>query len=124
MLLISMLFYKGLHITRLLITDAFDYLSHNLLIAKLHAYGLDIDSLNILQDYLSNRENKSGFCLKLLGSNILWSASRLDIGPLKLIIFMCHMFLTLKSLYVTGYGDDNKIFMIRNNITDMIKALD
>ena len=50
MLLISMLFYKGLHITRLLITDAFDYLSHILLIAKLHAYGLDIDSLNILQD--------------------------------------------------------------------------
>ena len=28
----------------------FDCFSHHLLIAKLHAYGLDIDSLNILQD--------------------------------------------------------------------------
>ena len=40
-----------------LLTDlskVFDCFSHNLLIAKLHAYGLDIDSLNILQDYLSN----------------------------------------------------------------------
>ena len=43
---------------RALLTDlskAFDCLSHDLLIAKLHAYGTDIDSLNILQDYLSNR---------------------------------------------------------------------
>ena len=37
-----------------LLTDlskAFHCLSHDLLIAKLHAYGIDIDSLNILQDY-------------------------------------------------------------------------
>ena len=42
-----------------LLTDLskdFDCLGHDLLIAKLHAYGLDIDSLNILQDYLSNRK--------------------------------------------------------------------
>ena len=47
-----------------LLTDlskAFDCLSYDLLIAKLHAYGTDIDSLNILQDCLNNR--KSGFFL-------------------------------------------------------------
>ena len=40
-----------------LLTDlskAFDCLSHDLLIAKLYAYGLDIYALNILQDYLHN----------------------------------------------------------------------
>ena len=45
-----------------LLTDlskAFDCLSHDLLIAKLHAYGLDIDSLNILQDCLSNRKQRT-----------------------------------------------------------------
>ena len=45
-----------------LLTDrskSFDCLNHDLLIAKLHAYGLDIDSLNILQDYLSNRKQRS-----------------------------------------------------------------
>ena len=45
-----------------LLTDllkAFDCLSHGLLIAKLHAYGIDIDSLNILQDYLSNRKQRT-----------------------------------------------------------------
>ena len=40
-----------------LLTDlskAFDCLSHDLLIAKLHAYGLDLASLKILQNYLTN----------------------------------------------------------------------
>ena len=40
-----------------LLTDlskAFDCLSHDLLIAKLHAYGLDLTSLKILQNYLTN----------------------------------------------------------------------
>ena len=41
------------------ILKGFDCLSHGLLIAKLHAYGLDIDSLNILQDYLSNRKQRT-----------------------------------------------------------------
>ena len=29
------------------------------MIAKLHAYGIDIDSLNILQDHLSNRKQRT-----------------------------------------------------------------
>ena len=40
-----------------------DCLSHDLLIAKLHAYGIDIDSLNILQDYLSNRKHQQKWIL-------------------------------------------------------------
>ena len=45
-----------------LLTDlsrAFDCLNHDLLIAKLHTYGIDIDSLNVLQDYLSTREQRT-----------------------------------------------------------------
>ena len=45
-----------------LLTDlskAFDCQSHNLLIAKLHAYGLDLASLKILQDYLRNRKQRT-----------------------------------------------------------------
>ena len=45
-----------------LLTDlskALDCLSHDLLIAKLHAYGSDIDSLNILKDYLSNHKQRT-----------------------------------------------------------------
>ena len=44
-----------------LLTDlskVFDPFSHNLLMAKLHAYGLDIDSLNVMQDFLSNSKQR------------------------------------------------------------------
>ena len=37
---------------------AFDCFNHNLLIPKLYAYGLNINTLNILQDCLSNREQR------------------------------------------------------------------
>ena len=42
-----------------LLTDlskAFDCLTHDWLIAKLHPYGLYLASLHILQDYLTNKK--------------------------------------------------------------------
>ena len=112
-----------------LLTDLlkpFDCLSDGLLIAKLHAYGLDIDSLNILQDYLSNRKQST----KVDSSYSSWEAMLSGVpqgsilGPLLFNIFMCDMFLILKGTYFTGYADDNTPFVVRDNITDVIKALE
>ena len=36
---------------------------------------------------------------------------------------MCDMFLILKATCVTGYSDDNTLFVVRDNIADVIKAL-
>ena len=45
-----------------LLTDlskAFDCLSQELLIAKLHAYGFDLQALKLIQSYLSNRKQRT-----------------------------------------------------------------
>ena len=34
------------------------------------------------------------------------------------------MFLILKTIYFIGYTDDNTLFVVRDNITDVIKALE
>ena len=42
-----------------LLTDlskAFDCICHDLLVAKLHAYGLSLPPLKLIQDYLLNRK--------------------------------------------------------------------
>ena len=41
------------------LSKAFDCLCHDLLIGKLHAYGLDLSSLNLLQDYSPNRQQRA-----------------------------------------------------------------
>ena len=37
------------------LSQAFDTLSHNLLIAKLHAHGFTTESLKLVKSYLTNR---------------------------------------------------------------------
>ena len=93
------------------------------MIIKLHAYGLDLDSLNILHNYLSNRKQRT----KVDSVYGFWEAIlfRVPQGSIFLFnIFMCDMFLILKTTYFTNYADDNTPFVARDNITDVVKALE
>ena len=95
-----------------LITDlskVFDCLPHELLIAKLHAYGVDIPSLNLLRPYLTKRKQR----VKLNGtysswSEILFGVSQASIyEPLLFNIFQCDLFQFFPVIDIADYADDN-----------------
>ena len=98
-----------------LLTDlskAFDCLPHDLLIAKLHAYGCDYQSLKLLESYLSNRHQR----VKINNvysswADILFGVPQGSIlGPLLFNIFLCDIFLFLENTDVASYADDTTPF--------------
>ena len=94
--------------------------------AKLHAYGLDIESLNIVQDYLSNRKQRT----KVDSFYSSWEAilSRVPrgstLGPLLFNIFMCDMFLKLKPTYLLVMQMIAQHLWLEITLVDVIKSLE
>ena len=50
------------------LSKAFDTINHELLVAKMHAYGFSIDALKIVHSYLSDRWHRT----KIDGSYSTW----------------------------------------------------
>ena len=112
-----------------LLTDLskeWDCLDHDLLIAKLHAYSLNISSSNLLQDYLSKRKQrpKLGFFFNSWEDVLSGVPQNPILGLLLFNTFMCDMFLILKTEYFTGYTDANTPFVVAYNIEDVIQSFE
>ena len=112
-----------------LLTDlskAFDCLPHDLIVAKLHAYGLSIDSLKLINSYLTERKQR----VKINDQFSSW----LDIvvgvsqgsilGPLLFNIFLCDMFLFCNDIDFASYADDNTPYCIGKTPEEVIRQLE
>ena len=92
------------------LSKAFDCLPHELLITKLHAYGVDIPSLKLLDSYLTKQRQR----VKLngtysSGSEILFAVPQVPIlGPLLFNIFLRDLIQFFPDVDIANYGDDNK----------------
>ena len=111
-----------------LLTDlskAFDCLDHELLIAKLNAYGFSLPALRLINDYLSNRRQRTriGNSLSDWFEVILGVPQGSIVGPLSFNIFLADLFLVLKDVDITNFADDNTPFTSANNIDDLIDSL-
>ena len=74
---------------------AFDCLLHDLLIAKLHAYGSDMSSSRLVRSYLSNRNQRVKINDKFSSEEeIIFGIPQGSIvGPLLFNTFLCDLFL-------------------------------
>ena len=94
------------------LSKAYDCLSHDLLIAKLEAYGLDIGSLNLLLDYLSLRKHRTKVGL----SYSKWSEICRGIpqgsmlGPPLFNILINDIFFFVKKSKICNFADDNTVY--------------
>ena len=95
-----------------LLTDlskAFDCLPHDLIIAKLNAYGFSLSASKLIHNYLSHRKQRT----KINSSYSSWEEILFGVpqgsslGPLLSNIFVSDLFSVLKDVEFASYADDN-----------------
>ena len=111
-----------------LLTDlskAFDCISHNLLIAKLNAYGLSLSAMKLVHSYLQNfkQRTKIGSSYSLWEEIVLGVPQESILGPLLFNIFLCNLFLSIENKYFTNDADDTTPYVIGNNPDEVVSEL-
>ena len=108
-----------------LLTDlskAFDCIPHDLIIAKLAAYGFDTNALRLIHNYLSNRKQR----VKINSVYSIWKDISYGVPqgsilePLLFNIHLCDLFYFLENTDITSYEDDNTLYSAQKDRQSLI----
>ena len=116
--------YAGVVITDL--SKAFDTINHDLLLAKLHAYGFEKKALKLIYSYLNNRWHKT----KINSSYSSWKELLKGVpqgsvlGPLLFNIYFNDLFYFLEETEAINYADDTNLYACDMNLSNLIRRLE
>ncbi len=109
------------------LSKAYDCIPHNLLIAKLEAYGLDTCGLKLVYSYLTNRKQrvKVGSACSTFQSITTGIPQGSVLGPLLFNIFINDLFFAYLGSEICSFADDTTIYACDTSIdTVTIKLKD
>ena len=108
------------------LSKAFDCLNHDLLIAKLSAYGFDENSLNLIHSYLFERKQRTRVnnCYSQEGTLYTGVPQGSILGPLLFNIYMNDIFLFTPDIDITNYADDTTPHTTEKSIDRLLQVLE
>ena len=107
------------------LSKAFDTMDHDLLIAKLGAYGFKEDALFLMKSYFTNRPQR----VRVNSNFSMWEEMisgvphRTIIGPLLFDIFLNDLFLFVGNSVLSNYADDSTLYSSGNDLEKVKQTL-
>ena len=108
------------------LSKAFDCLNHDLMIAKLNAYGFSLPTLRLIHDYLLNRNQRT----RINNSYSTWIEIVFGVpqgsllGPLLFNVFLADLLFILNSMDIANYAEYNTPYATANDIDSLIASLE
>ena len=108
------------------LSKAYDCLPHDLILAKLEAYGFGKKSLRLIHSYLTKRKQR----VKILSSlsefmEVIFGVPQGSIlGPLLFNIFINDLFPFILETKICNFADDNTLYSCGPDIQTIISQLD